>query len=65
MTKYDKAYLIAVWGEVLTIAEAEEKYTFEGFGMGLAVVRRKSDGVLGSLNYTPTYPRYYFDFLEA
>ena len=58
-----KQVLLRAWKEVLTIAEAEEKYWFEGFGGGLVVVTRKSDGVRGSLNYTPDYPRYYFDFL--
>ena len=58
-------YLRATWKEVLTTAEAEEKYTFEGFGGGLVVVTRKSDSVRGSLNFTADYPRYYFDFMEA
>ena len=63
--KYGYDYLVATWGEVLTTTEATEKYTFEGFGGGLVVATRKSDGVRGSLNYTPDYPRYYFDFMEA
>jgi hypothetical protein len=60
-----KATLLRAWGEVLTTDEATDKYTFEGFGGGLVVVTRKSDGVRGSLNFTPDYPRYYFDFMEA
>jgi hypothetical protein len=59
-----KAYLIATWGEVLTTDEATEKYKFLGFRDGLVAVERKSDGVLGSMNFTADYPRYYFDFLE-
>ena len=58
-------YYKETWGEVLTVEEALEKYTFEGFGGGLVVVTRKSDGVRGSLNFTGDYPRYYFDFMEA
>ncbi len=57
--------LVATWGEVLTTGEATDKYEFIGFGGGLVVVKRKSDGVKGSLNFTPDYPRYYFDFMEA
>ena len=60
-----KDYLDAIYSEVLTTTEATDKYTFEGFGGGLVVVTRKSDGVRGSLNFTPDYPRYYFDFMEA
>jgi hypothetical protein len=59
-----KAELVRTWGEVLTTDEATAKYTFEGFGGGLVVVTRKSDGVRGSLNFTHI-PRYYFDFMEA
>ena len=64
MSEYGYDYLVATWGEVLTTDEATDKYEFEGFGGGLAVVTRKSDGVRGSLNFTD-YPRYYFDFMEA
>lgn len=60
-----KQVLLRAWKEVLTTDEATDKYTFEGFGGGLVVVTRKSDGVRGSLNYTADYPRYYFDFMEA
>ena len=63
--RYGFEYLKATWGEVLTTEEATDNYTFEGFGGGLVVVTRKEDDVRGSLNYTASYPRYYFDFLEA
>ena len=50
--------------DIMTAEEATEKYEFEGFGGGIVVVTRKSDGVRGSLNFTHI-PRFYFDFLEA
>ena len=61
--RYDA--LKRAFAEVMTTAEAENRYTFEGFGGGLVVVTRNSDGVRGSLNFTADYPRYYFDFMEA
>ena len=63
--RYGLDYLRATYDEVMTTAEAQEKYEFIGFGGGLVVVTRKSDGVRGSLNFTADYPRYYFDFMEA
>lgn len=38
-------------------------YTVEGFAAPLAVVRRKSDGVRGTVFFTHS-PRYYFGFEE-
>jgi len=34
-----------------TTAQLREEFTVEGFAMGYAVVRRKSDGALGSLTF--------------
>ena len=62
LPRYD--YLVATWGEVLTGEEATNKYVFIGFGGGLVAVERKSDKVIGTLNFTADYPRYYFDFME-
>lgn len=43
-------------------AELQEQYTVKGFGTSLCVVERKSDGVLGSLNFDH-HPRIYYDFV--
>ena len=53
----------AGYKEVMTTDEATELFEFEGFGGGIAVVTRKSDGVRGSLNFAHL-PRFYFDFME-
>ena len=58
-----KRYLVAIYKQVMTTAEAEEEYKFIGFGGGLVVVKRKSDGETGTLNFTPQFPRLYFDFM--
>ena len=58
-----KRYLVAIYKQVWTTVEAEEEFEFLGFGNGLVAVRRESDGVTGSLNFTPEMPRLYFDFL--
>ena len=50
--------------DIMTTEEAEELFEFEGFGGGIVMVTRKSDGVRGSLNFTHL-PRFYFDFLAA
>ena len=59
-----KKYLEVTWGDVWATDEATKLFEFEGFGGGIAVVTRKSDGVRGSLNFTHM-PRFYFDFMEA
>lgn len=48
-----------VWNTDEMVAEFEVK----GFSMGIVVVRRRSDGVLGSLDFTHM-PRLYFGFVE-
>lgn len=52
------------YGEVLTTDEMRAKYEVIGFGMGFCVVRRKEDGVRGSLDFQHN-PRFYFDFSEG
>lgn len=46
-----------------TTAEMQQRFAVEGFSAGICVVRRKSDGQLGSLNFTPS-PRFYYAWLE-
>ena len=59
-----RLFLEAQYGEVLTTAQMQEKYEVEGFGGGLCVVRRKSDGARGSLDFTHM-PRFYHSFQEV
>lgn len=59
-----KAELVAQFGEVLTTSEMQEKYQVVGFGGGLCVVTRKSDGKRGSLDFTHM-PRFYHSFQEG
>jgi hypothetical protein len=58
-----KAALGAKYGDVLTTEEMRAKYDVVGFGGGLCVVERKSDGKRGSLNFSHL-PRFYYDFQE-
>lgn len=59
-----KASLLASYKEVLTTTEATEKYSFIGFMAPFVEVKRKSDGVRGTLEFTHM-PRFYFNFVEA
>jgi len=47
-----------------TTDELVQDFIVEGFGHGYVVVRRRSDGVRGSLNFTHR-PRSYFDFVRV
>jgi hypothetical protein len=53
--------LEAQYGEVVDTAQLAQKYEVVGFMAPLVVVRRKSDGVLGSLEFQHQ-PRFYFNF---
>lgn len=46
-----------------TTAELQEDFTVMGFSMGYVVVRRKSDGVVGSLQFDHS-PRVYYGWQE-
>ena len=50
-------------GEVLSTAEAVQKYEFICFGAPFAEVRRRSDGKTGTLEFQHS-PRFYFNFVE-
>lgn len=51
------------YGKVWTTSEMSEEFTVTGFAAPFAVVRRKSDGVVGSLEFQHS-PRFYFNFVE-
>lgn len=51
-----------------TTDQLREEFDVLGFAYGMVVVRRKSDGVRGSLQFnhgSPTSPRLYRDFQEG
>lgn len=47
----------------MTSHEMMQEYTVEGFSHGICVVRRKADGVLGTLDFDH-HPRFYYNFVE-
>jgi hypothetical protein len=47
----------------MTTQEMQEEYDVEGFAYGICVVRRKADGVLGTLDFDHS-PRFYYNFVE-
>ena len=49
------------YGRVYTTAELQEYFQVEGFLAPWVVVKRKSDGKRGSLEFTAS-PRFYFNF---
>lgn len=53
--------LEAEYGQVWTTIELSQDYDVLGFAAPLVVVRRKSDGRMGSLEFQH-YPRFYFNF---
>lgn len=66
LTQDEKARLIELqerYGRVWTKDELREEFDVLGFMAPLVVVRRKADGVKGSLEFTHS-PRFYFNFEE-
>jgi hypothetical protein len=57
----NRAALEAQYGQVWTTEELAEEFEVIGFMAPLAVVRRKADGVKGSVEFQHQ-PRFYFDF---
>lgn len=49
-------------GQVWNTEELRRDFEVKGFSMGIVVVRRRSDGVLGSLDFIHS-PRLYFGFV--
>lgn len=56
--------LEAQYGQVWTTDELREHFDVIGFMAPLVVVQRKSDGVMGSLEFQAN-PRLYFNFKSA
>lgn len=55
--------LEAQYGKVWNTQELSEDFEVIGFMAPLVVVRRKADGVKGSLEFTHM-PRFYFNFVQ-
>ena len=51
-------------GETWTTEELQRDFSVEGFAAPYVIVRRKSDGAKGTLEFTHS-PRVYFDFRPA
>ena len=56
-----REYLEAMHGEVWTTSEVQRDFEVLGFLAPYCVVRRRSDGVKGSITFQHS-PRFYFDF---
>jgi hypothetical protein len=50
------------YGQVWNTSELREEFEVTGFCYGMVVVKRKSDGVVGSLDFTHL-PRLYYSFV--
>lgn len=59
----ERAALEQEHGQVWTTEELRQQFEIIGFGSPLVVVRRKSDGVKGSMFFQAS-PRFYFQFEE-
>jgi len=56
--------LEAKYGKVWDTAQLQQEFDALGFMAPVIVVRRRSDGVKGSLTFQHS-PRFYFDFVPA
>ena len=59
----DRARLETEYGKVYNTDELTVEYEVIGFSAPYAVVKRKSDGVRGSVEFQHR-PRFYFNFVE-
>ena len=59
-----KEQLIEKYGEVWDTKELQENFEVTGFQAPYVAVKRKSDNVTGSLEFTHM-PRFYFNFIEG
>ena len=51
-------------GQVWNTEELQDDYTVRGFASPFVVVKRKSDGVIGSLEFQHA-PRFYYSFVPV
>lgn len=59
----EKEQLIEQYGEVWDTEQLQKDFEVTGFQAPYVVVKRKSDNVVGSLEFTHM-PRFYFNFIE-
>jgi len=59
----ERAALVAQHGQVWDATELARDFVVEGFMAPFVVVRRKADGVVGSLMFQH-HPRYYFGWVQ-
>lgn len=59
----ERSRLVTEYGQVWDTEELSRDFTVKGFMAPFVVVKRKSDGVLGSLSFQHQ-PRFYFNFQE-
>ena len=59
-----KEALIAAYGQVWDTEDLRKEFDVMGFMAPFVVVRRKSDGQMGSLTFQH-FPRFYFSFEAA
>lgn len=59
----ERSRLVTEYGQVWDTEELSRDFAVEGFLAPFVVVRRKTDGVRGSLSFQHQ-PRFYFDFQE-
>jgi hypothetical protein len=59
----EKTELEELYGEVLSTAEAVQKYELVAFCAPFVKARRRADGQPGTLEFQPA-PRFYFGFVE-
>jgi hypothetical protein len=62
-TEQLKEQLTQQYGKVWNTKELQEDFEVIGFQAPYVVVKKKSDGVVGSLEFTHM-PRFYFNFKE-
>jgi hypothetical protein len=60
----DRTALEAIYGQVWDTRELARDFVVTGFAAPVIAVRRKSDGVEGSLDFQHQ-PRWYFNFRSA
>lgn len=52
-------------GPVWDTTDLQRDYEVLGFLAPFVAVKRKSDGVTGTLTWVPAYPRFYYNFVEG
>ena len=67
--EYEAAKLRAIAkadnGPVWDTTDLQRDYEVLGFLAPFVAVKRKSDGVTGTLTWVPAYPRFYYNFVEG